>query len=570
MTILMRPKSPMARRAALRGVGAAALVLLLAVPAQADRIILNRGDQEIQGTIVEETADSVVIQTTTSRFQLNKSLIKSIERDGEASADEIQGDLLFREGRLSEALQRYQSALDSGQNAEKVQAKIAQTNQALEEKASAALGEDIQRARQAADQKNFEAAIQLIRDMIDSAQDDAARGKLETELAQLHYRYARYLIDTVRINAAQKELEKAIELKSDFRDAIFELAGILINEPRTAPEARVLLVRGLALTEPPLDIERECQLRFDAARLLMDAGDFAEAIPHLNRVIEERPNSFPRAIGMLTDCYASLDDGDVDLQDSIGALSLAIERNPSALPAYYYLAQIYYKQQDYDKAAETLRSLLKLDYKYPGAHMLLGQCYRAKGDMAGYRSEVAAEAAVDPTNYDRLCDVGELLLDFDDPRQALTQFDNAIKLNEETLRAHIGRADALRRLGRYEESIKQAELVNQLRPNHPPMLRVYGLTLIDQGKYGDAMDVFSNLVAALTAEGAAQNAENDELLADSHLRLGKIAVAQNDLTRAVDEFNKALQIDDAMAEAYFDLAKAETQLNRIDSAEDIF
>ena len=229
MTILMRPKSPMARRAALRGVGAAALVLLLAVPAQADRIILNRGDQEIQGTIVEETADSVVIQTTTSRFQLNKSLIKSIERDGEASADEIQGDLLFREGRLSEALQRYQSALDSGQNAEKVQAKIAQTNQALEEKASAALGEDIQRARQAADQKNFEAAIQLIRDMIDSAQDDAARGKLETELAQLHYRYARYLIDTVRINAAQKELEKAIELKSDFRDAVFELAGILIN-----------------------------------------------------------------------------------------------------------------------------------------------------------------------------------------------------------------------------------------------------------------------------------------------------------------------------------------------------
>ena len=228
---------------------------------------------------------------------------------------------------------------------------------------------------------------------------------------------------------AERELGGLLRARPDAADVYLQY-GVLNAGKRQLPEARAAFTRALSLA--PGSVEALGGL----VALDLANRDGAAARARLASELE-KPNPQPDLLVLAGRTYAVLR----DFPAAEEVLRRVISGNPSFLPAYSMLAQVYLAQKKTGEAQQEFDRLAARDSRPVGALTMAGVLLQQQGDQAGARQRFEKVIALDPRAP---VAANNLAWMYAESGQNLQQ---AIKLAEAAAEAMPDRADVLDTLG---------------------------------------------------------------------------------------------------------------------------
>ncbi len=136
--------------------------------------------------------------------------------------------------------------------------------------------------------------------------------------------------------------------------------------------------------------------------------------------------------------------------------------------AHVFLAMMYLRDQDCDKALPEIRKALDGNPKLPLVNFLNGQCLmdEKRGDWPGAMEAFRAELAVDPNHFEANLFLGDLLREGARHDDALPCLERALRLRPDDLAARFSLGAVYVALGRTEQALPLLEQVAAAAPDH--------------------------------------------------------------------------------------------------------
>ncbi|MHC4537517.1 MAG: tetratricopeptide repeat protein [Planctomycetota bacterium] len=246
--------------------------------------------------------------------------------------------------------------------------------------------------------------------------------------------------------------------------------------------------------------------RLAVAAIYLHNNKLAEAIKELNSVYLRRPNN-TMALYALGYCY-----------ERLGKESQAIEFYQDCLKFKSYLqlpaqrlAAIYFKKGQTEKTIEQYE-ILKTEY---------------------------------PDDISMLVTLGHLYIATENFMKAIETFNNAILIHPDNYHSQDDNVDQLFAEGQFHEALEQLEYLLEDQPNRADLLM----------KHADILRMLGNTNEAVSQyEGALQLCP--EFL-EATIKLGTQYLQLHQEQLAAQQFNKAVEINDKIVDAYLGLATAQ-------------
>lgn len=332
--------------------------------------------------------------------------------------------------------------------------------------------------------------------------------------------------------------------------------ALIERDPSAAAEAGR---RALALA--PADIE--AALCLGSALIML--GDYAEAVPPLERVLADRPDSLDALYG-LAEAYAALDDpraeqmyerlaasrpGDVTIRLGLiqylwehgkndagnQQMERLLEEHPGQPDLRITYALDLLRQQQFGRAASELeRAWTAGGASYRVAY-LLGNAWWEAGDVEralnSFRTAIAIDGAAVPARHD----LGRLLMWAGRPAEAIAHLEKAAAAAESAaVTLDLGRSyEAAGRLEAAERAYREARA---LEPSLSPVHYALGRLLRRTGRHaegGEALQTYHRLYEAEQQRRFDEKSRRAEIdLAWLELRRGRAAEALTRFERLGD------------------------------------
>ncbi|MEM7351313.1 MAG: tetratricopeptide repeat protein [Acidobacteriota bacterium] len=291
------------------------------------------------------------------------------------------------------------------------------------------------------------------------------------------------------IEAARRELEKALQLDVNNADALLGLAAIDRAEGKLA-NATHLAKR--ALQADPSSIGALAQL----AEIERDAGNLDEAA----RLLEEAL----RLDGALPLLHVGL--GDVlqragRPQDAEAAFRRALELDPDSFKAHYNLGVTYSSLGRIDDAMAVYQQALEKDPQNPEAvlaHNNLGVIHLGRGEIEQAKQRFGLAVQSSPAHLESRYNLALIYLETGRPEEAILHLEAAaaIQPNHELVAVRLGLAYLLD--GRDEDAYSSLLLVRRLYPDN--WLAAVGLAAL-HARAGQPEEAAGLLEAAISLGG---------------------------------------------------------------------
>ena len=309
------------------------------------------------------------------------------------------------------------------------------------------------------------------------------------------------------MNEADPDYPRALLLQAD----LYQMQGLF-----EVSEQKLLQAKKILADEPVID--------FALGELYLEIGKFLEAIRSYETVLNSGKTNV----------------GGVDVHQRMGeALSAggdferALEHYAKALEDHLEINTLFgyaftaYQAGYYSQAIEKLESVKELDPDYTSIYLLLSKAYEHEEELEKSIETVQEGIKHDEFNKELLFHGGKILLKLgreEDAEQyireslALDQgyMEAALTLNklflqqeryedmleiiklmesegEEEPQLHWDAAIAYEKTEDYKEALKQYRLAYTFFKEHTEFLQEYGYFLIEEGKHGEAREVFSEL-----------------------------------------------------------------------------
>ena len=311
--------------------------------------------------------------------------------------------------------------------------------------------------------------------------------KLDASLADAHYQLGVLHGKQSQWKPAIDALQMAIKLTPDFADAYVRLGEAYLIGTANAKDAIDPLKRALQLRP---DLSHAHRLLGDAylrqnriedaihhlkqatedseARYLLgfayfQTENFIEAIPHFEAVIK-RQKRHAKAHFNLGNCYlrtGKIAEGRAALrafetltreEEQSNTLRRLILDNPQRLQPRYQLAELHIKRTEWELASTELKACLTIKPHDEKASELLGYIYLQTDaypealEVYGPLIEAHPESAI----YRNSLGITYMMLK--KPRQAITQFETAIRLNTMNAQLYRNLANAYQQIGEQEKA----------------------------------------------------------------------------------------------------------------------
>ena len=306
--------------------------------------------------------------------------------------------------------------------------------------------------------------------------------KLDPTFAEAHYQLGVLYGKQSQWRPAVDALQTAIKLTPDFADAHVRLGEAYLIGMASAKDATEPLERALQL-QPELSRARRLlgdaylrQHRIDDAihhlkQVLQDSEaryllglahfqkeDFARAIPHFEAVIK-RKSRHTKAHFNLGNCYlrtGKVAEGRAALrtfeqltreEEQLASLQRLIHNNPQRLQSRYELAELHIKRTEWELATAELKACLTIAPHDEKSSELLGyiylqtEAYPEALEVYGPLVEAYPESAVYRNS------LGIVYMMLKKPRQAITQFETAVRFNTTNPQLYRNLANAYRQIG---------------------------------------------------------------------------------------------------------------------------
>lgn len=358
--------------------------------------------------------------------------------------------------------------------------------------------------------------------------------ELDPNNPEPYYLYGKALVGMNEFNAGLAAFQKSVTVDSTYALAYLE-SGRLFARAKRPSDAAEKFTKYTELRPDDVTGYLELGKALSGSR---DRGDRINAITFLEKANELKPD-LPEVLGVLCKLYTEQGsdsreqavaacDKYVAVADSIepaeklkiGGLFAAIPDSGKALPllraavdqdstlakdASFQIGLLLFTSRDYGSAVPYFRKTLEYDSVFVPALLNLGLCQLQGGEKSGAIETFRRSLALKPEDARTMIWVGQTLL---------TMEPDSLPVAYETYQAAI-QADS---------SSADAQ-------------RGAGLSLLLMDRCGDAAPYFT------------QATQMDPENVQGHVWLGQTYVKCKDLSRAKDEFNRALEIDPTNAQA---------------------
>ncbi|MGO9713108.1 MAG: tetratricopeptide repeat protein [Polyangiaceae bacterium] len=327
------------------------------------------------------------------------------------------------------------------------------------------------------------------------------------------------------------------------------------------------------------------------AKTLIRLERLADAKTELTDAVKRFPKS-SLAMQWLAESEATLGNKKDAEKDFLAAIDLADPKDPDAVDAYAAYATFLSRQGRADEAQAKLKDALK---KLPDTAALersLGDVAEEQGlhDEAISRYKLALEK--DPQDVTSRFHLGQALRRANRGDEATKTFDLVFQADKNYPNLALERGLLLEQSGKVDEALAQFSAALEKHPDDPDLLLRVGAALVAIGKPDDAIvklkkvlqqrpnsaDAEHYLGRALMLKGGVfqQEAmrrlrtavEKDQNRAEYHLYVGWLAndLTPPDLGLADKEIHKALELDNTLADGYWQRGVLEHKTSADDDA----
>jgi len=223
-------------------------------------------------------------------------------------------------------------------------------------------------------------------------------------------------------------------------------------------------------------------------------------------------------------------------RDDLTLYLTTLKTDPDAYVMHLNLGTTYFGMHDFRAAERELRIALQLKPGSPNVLNALGCIYLEKGQL-DEASKVLQEAiAAKPTWTDPHFNYGRVLKKMNQDDAALAEFRKAVETGPLNASAHLYLGQELAERGQYAEA--EAELKESVRllPNLMAQQQLVDL-LLKTGKEAEAKSLLQQMAAQFPYDGA------------THLKLARLREKDGNTKEALQEYQKALEVDPANSEA---------------------
>ena len=173
-----------------------------------------------------------------------------------------------------------------------------------------------------------------------------------------------------------------------------------------------------------------------------------------------------------------------DYADAIKWLQSAVERDPHNKDAWYYLGRAFYTRAQRVEARQAFLKVLNLDPQDSRAENNLGLIYETDGEpaaaMEAYRKAIAWQEQSPHPSEQPYVNLGNLLMEQGEPRQALESLERAVTLAPNNAFCHMTLGVAYRQNGKLDRAQRELETATKLEPDNPTAHYQLGRVYKDQ------------------------------------------------------------------------------------------
>lgn len=522
----------------------------------ADTIHL-KGGKTLQGIVDASQSgkdkDSIWVRTNTGMMKVARSKIERIETRENMTPEEKKGDLLASEGDLDGALAQYVRAKIADPKTEELSAKLASMRAQIRERDDKQFGLQFEKIDKAIKGRDFEAAIQLGRDLRAKSDRASVRERINEKIATAHVEAARESFNTVNYPQAERSYRLAIEADPASPFAYLELAGLVHGNPSRQQEAFELYKNGLeraAANPDALPQKRIWDYQLDYARLHASNSKYRDAILLYWKVAEADPRERgPKAMDAMVKAAKPLQTELVERKpendDPLATLKKVCALRPQDAQLNYILGKVAYDRLEFAEAVPYFAAALKSYAPDTPQGVAADTFYYQAISLRKTNHETEAITHLDrvielqPTRYEALCERGEVYFSLANYADALVNFQAAIKTEPGNYRAYLGAGRALRRVDKFAEAAVMYEELIKLRDDHADYYFELGQTYAKIDRHEEAIATYKRSLE-LAEKMPQDSPENRLLLGEIYAYVGLSVVQLKRYNEGVEVFEKSL------------------------------
>jgi tetratricopeptide (TPR) repeat protein len=213
------------------------------------------------------------------------------------------------------------------------------------------------------------------------------------------------------------------------------------------------------------------------------------------------------------------------------------------------------QQLGYWKDSETLfRHTLEVTENNYMAHRALGDALYEKGQTDEAVSQFQEAIRLKPGYAPAHINLGSALLNQGHTDAAISQFQEAIRLNPDDAHAHNNLGNALDKKGQTDGAINQFQETIRLKPDDTGAHYNLGIALLNQGQTDKAISQFQEAIRLKPDD------------ADTHINLGIAHLKKGQTDEAISQFQEAIRLKPDDADAHINLGIALLKKGQTDEA----
>jgi tetratricopeptide (TPR) repeat protein len=278
---------------------------------------------------------------------------------------------------------------------------------------------------------------------------------------------------------------------------------------------------------------------------------------------------------------------------AIPLLERAREAHPDSYDVNYNLALTRFRSAHYEGAAETLMSLLTRQ-KPAEAYNLLGAVEEKRGRISEAVSALQKAAELEPRNEDFRFDYSAALLLYSGEQDVVSAFEAASRDFPASPRMQLGLGAAHYVAGNYEAAVQALLLAVKMDPDARPAYRLLGLSYETtprmQSEIANVLEAYlkrhdddalihyhyGSVLSTRVRSGEDLAGEAKEHLlraivleprfAEAHMQLGILAQEEGDLASSAASLRRAVQLAPELASAHYRLGLVYQKLGQKENA----
>jgi Tfp pilus assembly protein PilF len=235
---------------------------------------------------------------------------------------------------------------------------------------------------------------------------------------------------------------------------------------------------------------------------------------------------------------------------------------PDSSKIWYSVGKDYLNKSVWDAAASNMKRALSYDSTFISAYVDLAWAYLKmnKADSAEMMYKKVAEIdSTDSRGWQGLGFMFGILKKEAD--KGIQYYGNAIKVDPDNYEARFGLARLLDQEGRKEEADSIYLSAVQGNPDSPGIAKAYGLFLVEQGRYPEAIPYLQQAVDAFEADR-----ELSDAYIKANLKAADIGESITCLTNALDQVGVCIVMDSSDYSLLIKKGEIFERLSKVDSA----